>query len=379
MMHAMHARALLLSIVTAIFTMPVAAQSGVPTWRATEAWRVDGTENGEPFFDLREYVVSKDGTLWALDFKDQVIRRFDGSGKALSSIGRKGSGPGELRNANGMLIRRDGSIWLNDPGNGRLTVFAPDGKFLQQHLIAIRGYGYRWGAWLDHSTGELIDPFMNQSPGGAWRMDWRRWSPSAAVRDTFPMPGCGSGNIAPGMSIRAETKGKGNRYSTYPFATGGGSAADGFGGVWCADPSSTFVALVRIGRNDTLAQTRVELSRLPVGKAERAAAVAGIEKQIAAYATNDFDPAKIPSTKSAIAQLAVDDDGRLWIQHAEKYGDPSVTFDIHDKTGKHLGRLHIPHRPAMEGLPIRARGSDLWIALRDDDDVVGIARYRIAR
>ena len=75
----------------------------------------------------------------------------------------------------------------------------------------------------------------------------------------------------------------------------------------------------------------------------------------------------------------VDDDGRLWVQHAERFGDRSVTFDIHDRSGKHLGRLRIPQRPSAEGLPIRARGNDLWIALRDEDDVVGIARYRIAR
>ena len=149
--------------------------------------------------------------------------------------------------------------------------------------------------------------------------------------------------------------------------------------MWCASPASTSVALVRIGMSDTLAQTRVELARLSVGKAERDDAVARIEKKIAIYATNDFDPAKIPATKSAIALLSVDDDGRLWVQHAATFGDTTVTFDIHDRAGTHLGRLRIPQRPSLEGLPIRARGNDLWIALRDADDVIGIARYRITR
>ena len=62
-----------------------------------------------------------------------------------------------------------------------------------------------------------------------------------------------------------------------------------------------------------------------------------------------------------------------------QFEDSSVTFDVHDRAGKHLGRVRIPQRPSADGLPIRARGNDLWIALRDEDDVIGIARYRIAR
>lgn len=370
-------RALLAMVATC--ASPLTAQNGPTSWRASEVWRIDGTESGEPFFDLRDYLIGRDGALWVLEFKDQIIRRFDGNGKALATVGRKGSGPGELRNANGMLLRSDGSVWVNDPGNGRLTEFGAGGKFAQQHLVPIRGYGYRWDAWLDRVSGELVDPFINQVAGGASRMDWRRWSGAGVIRDTVPMPTCASGRIAPGMSIKAETKGKGNMYSAYPFATGGGSAPDGRGAVWCASPASTRVSLVRIGKNDTLVQTRMELPHIPVGKVERDAAIATIQKQIAAYATNDFDPTKIPSTRSAIALLTVDDDGRLWVQHAAAFGDATVTFDIHDRAGKHLGRLRIPHRPSMEGLAIRARGDDLWIALRDVDDVIGIARYRIVR
>ena len=162
-------------------------------------------------------------------------------------------------------------------------------------------------------------------------------------------------------------------------STSAASPADGLGSVWCASSTSTSVALVRIGKNDTIARTKIEVPRVPVQPAERDEVASAIEKRIAQYATTDFDRAKIPGTKPGIASVAVDDDGRLWVQHAERYGDRSVTFDVHDKSGKHLGRVRIPQRPSAEGLSIRARGNDLWIALRDEDDVIGIARYRIAR
>jgi hypothetical protein len=358
----------------------LSAQSGsVASWKASAVWRVDGTEAGEPFFDLRDFVVAKDGGLWALDFKDQTIRRFDGGGKPLSNVSRKGSGPGELSNANGLVILDDGTVWANDPRNGRLTVFGADGKFLRQHTLAIRGYGWRWEAWLDRTSNMLVDQFINQRPGGSSSMEWRHIGRDGAIRDTFPLPTCMSGTAPVYSGFQAETKGKGNMYRQYPFANGGGLAADGRGGAWCAVPGSARVALVRIGKNDTIAQTTLPLAPIPVTKVERDEAIAEILKSVSTYATNNFDASKIPSAKPPIARLSVDDEGRLWVQHTARHGDTSVTFDVHDRTGKHLGRVRFPQRPASSGLPVRARGNDVWIALMDADDVVGIARYRLSR
>ena len=111
----------------ALFTFvatAVSAQPKLATWTATELWHVDGTEGGEPFGDLRDYVVQKDGTLWVLDFKDQSIRRFSANGKPLPNVARMGSGPGEIKNANGMLLTPDGSKvgWFRDPDGNLLSV-----------------------------------------------------------------------------------------------------------------------------------------------------------------------------------------------------------------------------------------------------------------
>ena len=162
------------------------------------------------------------------------------------------------------------------------------------------------------------------------------------------------------------------------FATGGGSTPDGAGNVWCASPTSTRVALVRMGTHDTVLQTRIELPRIAIGTVERDEELAKVKQMIAKYATSDFDPAKVPTRKSGIDALTVDDDGRLWVRHAHVYGDTTVTFDVHDPAGKHLARVLIPQRPGPTWLPIRARGNDVWIAVRDTDDVLGIARYRLS-
>ncbi|MGV3709561.1 MAG: hypothetical protein ACO1Q7_12035 [Gemmatimonas sp.] len=119
------------------------AQAALKTWKASEVWRIDGSEAGEPFQQLRDFVVLKDGQMWALDFRDQFIRRYDAAGKYMGQRGRSGSGPGEMRKANGMVLARDGKVWINDPSNARFTIFAPDGKFASQSLHPINSYGYR--------------------------------------------------------------------------------------------------------------------------------------------------------------------------------------------------------------------------------------------
>ncbi len=362
-------------LVAACLTTTAAAQGTMRQWRATELWRVDGTEGGEPYGDLRDFVIGRDGALWVLDFKDQSIRRYDANGRPLGAVGRKGSGPGEMRNANGMVTGRDGSVWLNDPSNARLTVFGGDGKFVRQVVLPGSGYGYRWNAWLDRKTGDVIDAFINQG-GGASSMQWRRVSEAGAIRDTFPIVSCAASASTERSGFKAETKGKGAMSSSYPFTIGGGLAPDGNGAAWCATALSTRAALVRVAKRDTILQTQIELARVPVLEAERDAEIARVEKSIARYAVSDFDASKIPASKPPIASLVVDDDGRLWVRHTSRGGETFTTFDIHDGAGQHLGRLRIPH-PTSEWIPLHARGNDVWVAVRDADDVVSIARYRI--
>ena len=369
------------ALLSVLYTAPLAlhAQGARTVWTATQLWSVDGSEGGEPFGSIRDFVVLPDGALWALDYNDQVIRRYSASGAPLPSVSRKGSGPGELRNANGMVVRRDGSVWVNDPNNNRLTVFTANGTFAKHVPIPIMGRSYRWNAFVDKRTGDLIDPFVNMSAEKPGTMFWRRVTATGTFRDTMPVSECASMSIAAPTTFRAETKGKGNWFSVYPFAYGGGTVPDGDGAAWCAAPSASRVSRVRLGgRPDTIARTSLALTPLPVPNAERDSAIRAIEKELAKYATHDFDAGKIPSSKPPIALLSVDDDGRLWVQHTPQYGEASVTFDVHNATGVHLGRVRIPFRPSVEGLPIRARGRDLWMAIRDNDDVLSIAKFRLA-
>ena len=349
----------------------LAAQAAPAQFRASEHWRIDGSESGEPFADLRDFVVLRDGSLWALDFKDQNIRRYTVRGKFVDVVGRKGSGPGEMSNANGLVVAPNGMVWMNDARNARINIYRPDGKFERQVLRSPGGSMYRWGAWFDRSNGDLYEMTISSPPR------WRRITSKGDTAGFEPYTSCYDGQASAG-GYKAETKGQGNMMGMYPFTMGGGVAAVGNGTNWCAAPRATRVALMRSGTKDTIAQTAFEVPLLAVSPAERDNAVADIEKSLSRYATNDFDKARVPRTKPGIAGLHVDNDGRLWVQHAQTFGTRSTTFDVHDAKGKHLGRLTINAR-TLSHMPMQAQGDQLWLTVLDDDDVTSVVQYRFTR
>lgn len=355
--------ALMLSLVSLVgVTGPSAVSSQVTLtrWRVTEVW----------------------GTLWMLDFKDQRIRRFDAAGKELSSVGRVGAGPGEFRNANGMLLVPDGTVWVNDPMNARIAVISKTGKYVRQVRVATWGSSLRWEAWVEIATGRIADPVPRGSGMGATGMAWRMFTETGARQDTVAQPTCPSGAAPPFAIYKAATKGKngGALQGLYPFSRGGGSAANGRGEFWCADAGSTRVALLRIPRGDTIAVTNVTLPPIAVPRAERDSVSRAVRARTATYATSDFDGSRLRDTKPGIANLFVDYDGRLWVQHGRRFGTVESVFDVHGARGRHLGRVTLPRTMLHDGdLPLIARGDDVWAAVVDDDGVPSVARYRLSR
>jgi hypothetical protein len=364
-------RAFMLSIacLAAAWGRPLASQA--PQVRpATLLWQVDGSESGEPFGALRDLLLHRDGTVWALDFKDQVIRRYDARGKALPTVGRKGSGPGEMRNANGMALAPDGNVWVNDPSNGRLSVFAPGGQALRSVSLTIGGYRYRWEAWFEQ-TGELIEPVI-----GA-KAQFRRLDATGKTLGTVDYPDCGSPRTT-NASYMAENKDKdrGQLMGMYPFTSGGGIVSNRRGHFWCASAKGARVARLPYGRKDTVAVTSVDVPMVALTREERDAAIAQVSQRVAQYVSHNFDPSNVPNAKPGIAIVHLDSDGRLWVEHASKWKASSTTYDVFDTNGKSLFRVVIPMRNVV-GLPVLAQGNELVLTVTDADDVVNIARFRL--
>lgn len=90
-----------------------------------------GDDPDQSFSQVGTFVVDDEGTVFALDFKDQKIKVFERTGKFLRSIGKPGQGPGELGMATGIQLSADNTLVIEDATNRRLAQFKPTGEFIK--------------------------------------------------------------------------------------------------------------------------------------------------------------------------------------------------------------------------------------------------------
>ncbi|MEN8154197.1 MAG: 6-bladed beta-propeller [Acidobacteriota bacterium] len=69
---------------------------GESLFQIKECWNIEEAE-GNPFGSIRQILVSKNGLLCCLDDKFKRLYLFDKNGKFIKGFGKKGEGPGEIK------------------------------------------------------------------------------------------------------------------------------------------------------------------------------------------------------------------------------------------------------------------------------------------
>jgi hypothetical protein len=113
--------------------------------------------------------VDAKGRILVYDRQTQDIKMFAPDGKFLRTIGRLGSGPGELRNAEGIAIDRGGKIWVRDAANARFTIFNSEGEFEKNWTMKFCWSQGPWYPQMDNQ-GRVIDFDCIVPPGGGRSM-----------------------------------------------------------------------------------------------------------------------------------------------------------------------------------------------------------------
>jgi tripartite motif-containing protein 71 len=73
-------------------------------------------------------VLDRDGNLWVADYGRDRVVKLGADGRLLMSWGNRGSGPGEFIGPKGVALDpTSGHVYVADTGNGRIQRFAPDG------------------------------------------------------------------------------------------------------------------------------------------------------------------------------------------------------------------------------------------------------------
>src|SRR5688500_9616126 len=170
---------------------------GQQQWRLVEDLRIGGEQSDATIFtDPRSIVAGPKGHIFVLDFRPQELRVFDAAGKFVKAASRKGQGPGELSNSNGLLVLRD-TVWANDPANGRWNAYsASDGTYLRQVTIPFTMFGYVWDAGVD-ARGRLLDRVLVPVARAAGAPEepqlesrFRRVRTDGTIVDTLPEMAC---------------------------------------------------------------------------------------------------------------------------------------------------------------------------------------------
>ncbi len=135
---------------------------------------LDSDDDNVLFFQPSDIAFDADGNLYVLDAGNQRIQKFSAEGKYLSTIGRRGEGPGELQFPLSLDIDAQGYMYVPDMGNQRIQVYTPEG-------IAHRGISTNRSAL--GSIRILPEGSMLQGTGGMMIM-----GPGGIDRNAPPAP-----------------------------------------------------------------------------------------------------------------------------------------------------------------------------------------------
>jgi hypothetical protein len=371
----MRYRPLCLGFITAcVINSSLGAQA---TWSLVENLRIGSEEDGPYLFtQIRGVAIGERGSIFVLDFRTQEIRLFDSQGKFVKRVARAGAGPGEIKNANGLLIGTDGRVWVNDPNNSRYTIFTPSGDFAAQHLFSPWGLGYTWQGTFDRS-GSLLE-YVSVSEGNQRQGKLRRVSPDGAKVDTIALPECENRASREAQAGYQTQSGQVRNFFGVPFIANPIRAWDAAGFIWCSSNDRYEILKIRLIRGDTVLRVTSALAPIPVTDAEREAAIAPIRAAFARSGQPAPDFGNIPRVKPALQAIDVDNAGRLWVR-ATTNDTTRTVFEVWDGTsGRQLATVTAPWRIPGALRPL-IRGDTMYTVILDENEVPVVVRALIKR
>ena len=369
----------------------------------TTIGELDG-ETEYSFGGINELEVAEDGRIYVFDRQVPALREYDAAGKYVRTLGRKGAGPGEYTQANGVAIHRDGRVVLWDAGTARINVYRPDGTFITSWPMPGGSGFYTSGALFVDTAGNTYartrigDP-PKENAAATGRMFGTtglvKWDRNGAIVDSLTPPPA----TVEMQAIVATQKG-GTSQSFVPFSPRH---------IWVWSPLGYFVS----ARTDLYAVILSPPNEQPRRIERDAKPVATTSEERSDYEERSTwnmrqtDPTwrwsgpGVPATKPAIASLTVADDGRIWVSVSrpgerlpegeqpsgptvragtgdfpkpppQKWRDP-IVYDVFDPSGEYLGRVPAPPKTSFRTM----RGDHIWAVRRDSLDVEQVVRLRV--
>lgn len=352
--------------------------NGTPLWDEEAAWGLEedlrlgvaasDVSAEQQFGEVLSVTSDSRGMIYILDGMSQEIRVFRPDGAFSHTIGRRGLGPGEFSGARSLSIGRGDTLWVQDDGAGRYSVFSPDGTFLRSHTRRVRGL-------LPSSPGTMLND-------GRY-LDWATSSPDGPLgprvvyHPILFTPASEHIDTLPPLEHTWEML-LSHRMPKWHYAGELSVAVDRRGKVWFAR-SDEYRIYNRTLDGDTLLVFTLPAMGAPIGDADRDY----IRKEYAHLPSllSEYLDA-LPETKPLIHRIRSDEAGHILV-FAEVAGEAAGSVvDVFRDSGEYLGRLTLPTPAALASrlLPVVHVTADyLYILIVDELDVQYVSRLKIVR
>jgi hypothetical protein len=371
---------------------PAAARDTLPDGRVAVRYdalpdradvRVDaelrvGAMEGDPayvFGDVRSMEADAEGVIYVLDYQASEIRSFDPDGVYLRTIAAKGEGPGEILQANGMILMGDSLLWVQDHAQWRLIGLRLDGEEARRVPMHVLNYGYVWNGTVDEA-GRFWKP-TNHSDEPFTRDEGLQEARSRSYMVSLDLGSEAKDSVFLGdvtYRFHASRVGEtGYRSMGIPHDARVVSIVDPVGGFWMSDGTDYRFARLDEG-GDTVLIVEAGVPGPPVTdedrdefrerwlEADQPGLARALEEVIAA----------MPTTKPAITGLLVDDVGRLWVRRSVPAG-AAPRYDVFSRDGDHLFGVELGFEPS-QFLPPRIRRDRIYALVSDELDVPFVVR-----
>jgi hypothetical protein len=390
-----------------------------------------GNESGpDPYiFGRVSYVgVGPDSSVYIFDGTATELRKFDAHGKFVRALGRKGQGPGEYERAAGLMVARDGRVFLRVPGSDRINVYSKAGEILESWSNGGSRLFTGDAIQVDANGIVYTKAAIKSGPLAGNETGYIRMGAGGTIIDTLPPPRFAYKpeqiQGITGMSMRSVD----GRVDT-TLSRGGVNLPFAPAPMWALSPLGYYVTGVpdryafelRIPRpsdagratsssnaqsitpvwseDQTVISIRVpNAEQIKIGAEERE-----LRRRLTEDAMRASDPRwqwsgpPVPQVKPYYKRLETGLDGRIIVAlhtAGERYmpapppvnpaGPPQpsaarpayrepAVFDIFEPSGVYVGRMAVPYRHSV----FAWWGDRAWGTVTDDDGVQTVKRWRI--
>lgn len=301
----------------------MAVSAAADTTRMDVTQRI-GDEAGVVFGQVEAVEVAADGTIYVLDGFDKQVRAFTSEGVARWSVGREGQGPGEFDSPVGLTWAPDGSLWVIDPGNQRVTAFDPNGKPVGSHRIQS---GFSLAPWPGRFDRQGRFYHYAELDGESYGFGMAIYNDAMARIDLVRPPVAPEeeayfeGRTERGSHMRA-------RVPFTPHFTWRLNSRGQFVSNW----SATLRFHGPFGTSQPM-DTGPEMGPVVTREARQHAL-----ESLSAFTRRGgrIQPERIPNRRPVVATFVLDDADRIWALRTSPSSSRSSVFEVFDSQGQHV-------------------------------------------